>query len=148
MADADTDARRWKETAQKYMGGPLHGLLAAEIQKIGLDGGEIAFETQEAHITPGKTLHGGIIYVGIELANLIASIPHTAQGEWMITIDTSYTLIGTTRGNGQTVTLQSRLIKRTKRYAFFEGMALDDKGNVLAKSRTTKSIGAAPTSKL
>ena len=148
MTPDNDDEKRWRETAAVYLNVPWHAALDAKVTKLDTEGAEITFQTLPLHLTPHQTMHAGTVYLGLELANALASIPRVKPEETTMTVDTGCTLIATVRGEGQTVRLQAKMVKRTKRFGFFVGVALDDQGNILAKSRTTKAIVARRESKL
>lgn len=136
------------DRAATIMTVPLHAVLRPKLVNIDRQGAQLTFETLSEHLSPTGGLHAGSIYLGLELANVLASLPHLTSAETSVTISTNYTLIGTVVGTGRTVKLRSRLIRRGKSLAFFEGEATDSDGTVLAKSRTVKAISPRRPSKL
>lgn len=137
-----------EERAAVLMAVPMHALVGPELRRIDKQGVEITFQTAKQHLRPDGVLHAGSLYLGLELANVIASLPHLAPTEFSGTVSTNYTLLAATQGEGRRITLHAHLVKRGKSIAFFEGKAVDEDGTVLAKSRTVKVISVMRPSKL
>lgn len=131
--------------AEFYLQVPIHRFLNARLKSLGQDCSEIIITTSPDLLTPTGTLHAGAIYAALELANVLAIVPHLHQSEYAATIDHSVSLMGTIAGNGKEVLVKSRMMKRGGTVGFFESEAYDAKNMaLLAKGKTTKAIRKLP----
>lgn len=134
-----------KKLVERYLQVPIHRFLGASLVSLSLEACEISFNTTEQLLTPADTLHAGAIYTALELANVIAVLPHLRPTETAMSIDHSVSLIGTVAGKGKQVIIRSRLLKRGGTVAFFESEAYDASDmSLLAKGKTTKAIRKLP----
>lgn len=140
----------WKTTALGYVDEvAIHRFMHAELTHIDKTKSEVRFTTAKQHLTPLGTLHAGTMYITLELANVIASLPHAAIDENMSSIRHSVSLLGTVSGEGHEIQVSSRLVKRGRNIAFFEAEAVVEKtGLVLARSQTIKVISRIEKAKL
>ena len=159
MAPSPASPDALREKAAYYLQVPFHALLKPELVSLDGSGVVFTFRTQARHLTPATNLHAGGIYIALELANVLASLPHMASegagglkaGEIQtsMTVDTSCSLLSTVYGENQEVKVTAKMLRRSKRLAFFEASAFDAAGTLLARSKTTKVIATIrPKAKL
>lgn len=135
------------ELAERYLQVPLHRFLNAHLKSLSQSQSEIIITTTESLLTPASTLHAGTIYAGLELANVLAILPHLSHSETAASIDHSVSLIGSISGVNKQVLIRARLLKRGGSVAFFESEAYDASTMaLLAKGKTTKAIRKIPAS--
>ena len=104
--------------------------------------------TEPHHLTPRNppSLHGGITTSILDSVCLFAVTPTLHPGEESVTIASSFQLIGVVVGVGKVVELEGRVIRRGKKLAFCESVAMCE-GKVVAKGMLTKSIVPPPKEK-
>ncbi|MBW0103581.1 PaaI family thioesterase [Pseudonocardia sp. KRD291] len=82
--------------------------------------------------------HAGALAVGLELAALLATLPHLAPTEHAVTASTSTNLAAAAR-TGQRVEFRGSVDRRTGRLAFTTVVATCE-GTVLARANVVKSV--------
>jgi uncharacterized protein (TIGR00369 family) len=133
-----------KEVIPAYLAVPISKFLGIKFESFSLEEAEISLITTSQLLTPHDTLHAGIIYAALELANVFALLPHLSLEESAISIQHSVSLISTVTGTGKQVLIRARLLKRGSSIAFFESEAYDASNmKILAKGKTTKAIRRA-----
>ncbi|KAK9894375.1 hypothetical protein P389DRAFT_95626 [Cystobasidium minutum MCA 4210] len=136
------------EIAEHYLQVPLHRFLNPSLKSLSASEAEIILTTTESLLTPTSALHAGAVYAGLELANVLAVLPHLNHSEYAASIDHSVSLIGNITGVDKQVLIRSRMLRRGGNVAFFESEAYDASNMaLLAKGKTTKTIRKIPDKK-
>lgn len=117
---------------------PLQRELGIELIDVGAPEIGAAFEVGELADNGAGGTHAGALAVGLELAALLAVLPHLAPAEHAVTVSTSTTLAAAAR-RGQRVEFRGSVDRRTGRLAFATVVATCD-DTVLARANIVKSV--------
>lgn len=117
---------------------PLQRELGFELIEGSAPDAGVAFEVGELAGNGAGGTHAGALAVGLELAALLAVLPHLAPGEHAVTASTSTSLAAAARA-GQRVEFRGAVDRRTGRLAFSTVVATCE-GAVLARANIVKSV--------
>lgn len=98
----------------------------------------VAFEVGELAGNGAGGTHAGALAVGLELAALLAVLPHLAPSEHAVTVSTSTNLAAAAR-TGQRVEFRGAVDRRTGRLAFTTVVATCA-DTVIARANIVKSV--------
>ncbi|MYW73502.1 thioesterase, FlK family, partial [Pseudonocardia sp. SID8383] len=82
--------------------------------------------------------HAGALAVGLEVAALLAALPHLTEAEHAVSVSTAVTLSAQAR-RGREVAFRGTLDRRTGRSAFTSVTAVCD-GVVVARAQVVKAV--------
>lgn len=117
---------------------PLQRELGIELIDVAAPEIGAAFEVGELAGNGAGGTHAGALAVGLELAALLAVLPHLAPTEHAVTASTSTTLSAAAR-TGQRVEFRGSVDRRTGRLAFTTVVATCE-DTVLARANIVKSV--------
>ena len=116
---------------------PIHRFINLKFESFD-NGAKAYIIVSENHLTPNKTMHGGITSSCLDVICFIASLNVLTPSESAATIASSVQLLSTAY-KGQRITFTGRVIRRTKRLLFCESEATSE-GKVLARAQLTKQV--------
>lgn len=99
----------------------------------------IQISTDSLHLTPSRTLHGGITTLLLDAACFLALIPTLSARQSAATAASSFQLINPLVGSGKAVQIEGKVIRRGGSVAFCEGEVRCE-GELIAKGHLMKMI--------
>ena len=126
------------ERAAQALRVPLQRELGVELVDTGAPEAGAAFEVGELAGNGAGGTHAAALAVGLELAALLAVLPHLAGSEHAVTASTSTNLVAVAR-TGRRVEFRGSVDRRTGRLAFTTVVATCE-GAVLARANIVKAV--------
>jgi uncharacterized protein (TIGR00369 family) len=114
-------------------------LVSQSLSPTGIPTAKLQFTSSSIHLTPTRTVHGGISSLLIDSACFLAIIPTLSDGESAATIASSFQVLDAVPDEGKLYEVEGRVVRRGKKVVFCEGEVRCGE-RLIAKGNLTKLV--------
>ncbi len=127
-----------EELVQSFENIPYHKFIGLKFSKASEGYGEIKVPIHKELLNANGMLHGGIYYTLCDLGASTALAADLSDDHFHVTNDINVSILAA--ANQGTLTVKSNVLKKGKRLAFIESKVFNEKDELLAVGRLTKTI--------